>query len=317
LKIHFYYRHVNCIRYRTVYSIFISVIQSFVPEFPIRGFSTFELIKYLKEYLEASNSYLLLTLDDIDALNGDKDYDTILISLINNEIENFDIYKKRISLVIISNNKMYLNSINNLSASQLLQNIIFFQSYSREQLYYILIFRAQETLIEQTWTENDIEKIIQIVEEQNYGFYDPRIGLEILWRVARESEANKKSKLTVDNFKFYDKVPFEDSKIELSLKIQEKVLLYIIAKIFLKNQNQSFTTIKEIKREFDKIKASLKIPFTKLGYTSIFNYLQELKKLNLIITQVTNAQTRGRSTIIKLNILPNHVDVLLQNQLLK
>lgn len=46
--LHFAYRHVNCIRYRTVYSIFISVIQSFVPEFPIRGFSTLETYKIFK-----------------------------------------------------------------------------------------------------------------------------------------------------------------------------------------------------------------------------------------------------------------------------
>ena len=65
------------------------------------------------------------------------------------------------------------------------------------------------------------------------------------------------------------------------------------------------------------MKTSLNIPFKTLGYTSIFNYLQELKNLNLVVTQVTNNQKRGRTTIIKLNILPSHVEILLHNQLLK
>ncbi len=316
-KIHFAYRHVNCIRYRTVYSIFISVIQSFVPEFPIRGFSTFELIKYLKEYLEVSNSYLLLTLDDIDALNTDKDYEIILGSLVNSEVENFEIFKKRISIILISSNNHYLKTIKEPYKNYLKQNVLYFDPYTHNQIFQILKSRVEETLNENTWTDNDIAQIIELVENQNNGYCDTRMCLEILWRAARLSEQNHDSKLNLELSDISEVIPIEQSKIDLNLKIQEKVLLYVIAQIFLKNPNLNFTKIKEIKKEFDSLKSDLDISFTTLGYTSIFNYLQELKKLNLIVSQVTNSQKRGRSTIIKLNIQPSHVDVLLRNQLLK
>lgn len=316
-KITFTYRHINCIRYRTVYSIFISVIQSFVPEFPIRGFSTFELIKYLKEYLEVSNSYLLLTLDDIDALNTDKDYEIIFGSLLNNELENFTFFKRRISIILVSSNTSYVTTIKDPYINYLKQNIIYFTNYTKEQLFDILKLRAEETLHKDTWTEADISQIIEITEHQNNGLLDPRMCLEILWRVARSSEQDNYSRLELETYDRSEEVPLESTKIDLNLKIQEKVILFVIAHIFLKHSDQNFTRIKEIKKEFDSMKATLQIPFTTLGYTSIFNYLQELKKLNLVVAQVTNSQKRGRSTIIKLNIQPTHVDVLLRNQLVK
>ena len=315
-KINFHYRHINCIRYRTIYSIFISVIQSFVPEFPIRGFSTFELIKYLKEYLEVSNSYLLLTLDDVDVLDNDKDYEIIFMNLVNNEIEHFDVFKKRISIILISSNKNYFDTIKKEPSVQLQQNTIFFNQYTKEQLFNILKNRANETLFDKSWTNQDLIHIVDMVQNHHNGYNDPRMGLEILWRFARKAEQNNSSKIQL-NENEVNNFPIENSKIELNLKIQEKVLLFVIAQIFLKHANQNFTKIKEIKKEFDQIKSSLNIPFKSLGYTSIFNYLQELKKLNLIVAQVSNSQKRGRSTIIKLNILPSHVDVLLRNQLVK
>ena len=316
-KVHLTYRHVNCIRYRTVYSIFISVIQSFVPEFPIRGFSTFELIKYLKEYLEVSNLYLLLTLDDVEALTGDKDYETILLSLIDNEIIQYENFRKRISIILISNKKNHFDTLGNLSDIQLKQNTVQFQEYTPPQLKVILMQRAEETLIENTYQEKDVEKIITLVIKHQTQSIDPRLALEILWRSARIAQQKGSSTIQVDEINTADDIPIENANIELSLKIQEKVILFVMARIFLANPEQSYTRIKEIKKEFDKIKPNLNISFKTLGYTSIFNYLQELKKLNLIVAQVTNPQKKGRSTIIKLNILPSHVDVLLRNQLLK
>ena len=313
-NVSFYYRHINCIRYRTFYSIFISVIQSFVPEFPIRGFSTFELIKYLKEYLEVSNSYLLLTLDDVDALRSDKDYETLLISLITAENDIFQLFKKRISVVLVSTNVKYLDTVNELVSNQLKENVIHFRPYNKNHLFDILQSRAKETLNEGSWTDEDIKTIVEI---SNMNSSDPRLGLEILWRSAKSAEQKGLEKIQVNDSLEIEELPVSNSKIEFNLKIQEKVILYCLAQIFLKNPNQTFTKIKDIKKEFDNLKTSLNIPFKTLGYTSIFNYLQELKNLNLVVTQVTNNQKRGRTTIIKLNILPSHVEILLHNQLLK
>ncbi len=316
-KVHFVYRHINCMRYRTVYSIFISVIQSFVPEFPIRGFSTFELIKYLKEYLEVSNAYLLLTLDDVEALDDYKDYGILLVTLLENEPIQFGKFKNRISVMLISNSINYFENLDNLSNIQICQYKVIFQEYTTEQVFDILKMRASETLVEHSWIEEDIQQIVDMITSQNNGLIDPRLCLEVLWRSARLAEQKGSSKLEFDKPNVYEGIPIEHSKIELNLKIQEKVILFVIAKIFLKHPDQNFTRIKEIKKEFDQMKSTLNISFKTLGYTSIFNYLQELNKLNLIVTQVSNPQKRGRSTIIKLNILPAHVEVLLRNQLLK
>ena len=311
------YRHINCIRYRTIYSIFISVIQSFVPEFPIRGFSTFELIKYLKEYLEISNTYLLLTLDDVNVIDEDKDYDSILLSLMTNEENHFGLYKKRTSIILISNKIESLEKFHTSNSIQYKQNNIVFSHYTGDQLRDILQQRASETLQEGSWSKQDLSKIVDLVDVKTNGLSDPRMGLEILWRTAKISEQKNLNKLNVDILNLSQEFPFDNSKIELNLKIQEKVILFIIAQILLKHPFQNFTRIKEIKKEFDHLKTNLDIPFNSLGHTSIFNYLNNLKKLNLIITQVGNAQKRGRSTIIKLNMLPSHVVILLRNQLLK
>ena len=316
-KINFYYKHINCIRYRTFYSIFISIIQSFIPEFPIRGFSTFELVKYLKEYLEISNSYLLLTLDDISSLNNDKDYESVLMSLLINETENQNDFKKRVSLVLISKSKSRFELNNSIISRELGYNVVHFEEYSNEQLFKILFQRASDTLFPNSWNEDDIRNIITLVQIQNFNHFDPRLGLEILWRTSRNSEQNGKTKIDINAYESPEFESLGDSLIELNLKIQEKVILFIIAEILLKNPDQHFTRIKEIKKIFDQKKYDLNIPFSTLGHTSIFNYLQELKKLKLIVTEVGNAQKKGRTTIIKLIVPPAQVEILLRSQLVK
>ena len=316
-NISFFYRHINCIRYRTFYSIFISVIQTFVPEFPIRGFSTFELIRYLKEYLEISNSYLLLALDDFNALENDKDFETILNILSDGDFDHIGTYKKRISIIIILNNTNHLKTPAYSSNVKLKDNKIYFKPYTKVQLFLILKTRAEETLQNGSWDDKDLSHIVGLTTNKLTKTTDPRLALEILWRSARISEQKMLRKITVFDDLLDVEIPFDSEKINLDLKIQEKVILYCTARIFIKNPNQAFTKIKEIKKEFDQLKTSFNIPFKALGYTSIFNYLQELKKLNLIVTQVTNTQKKGRTTVIKLNINPSHVELLLHNQILK
>ena len=232
---------------------------------------------------------MILTLDEAEVIDEDKDYEAVLLSLINTDETQSSLYKKRVSIIVINNSEYSSDKMNRGSDFQFKQNIVSFHQYSSDQMIDILQQRASETLQEDTWILDDLANIIQLVDTRCNGYFDPRMGLEILWRSARIAEQHNLTKINLDYLDISQELPFENSKIEFNLKIQEKVILFVVAQILLQNPNQTFTRIKEIKKEFDRVKSNLDIPFKSLGYTSIFNYLNNLKKfetVNILISVI-------------------------------
>ena len=100
------YRHINCRRNRTVYSVLVHLLQSLIPYFPNRGFSPADLLRILESHLRDTNSYLLLALDEIDVLaRQDPEFFSFMYSLtrLNDELlVPEDDANQRISLILIS-----------------------------------------------------------------------------------------------------------------------------------------------------------------------------------------------------------------------
>ena len=93
---------------------------------------------------------MLLTLDDVNVIDEDKDYDSILLSLMTNEENHFGLYKKRTSIILISNKIESLEKFHTSNSIQYKQNNIVFSHYTGDQLRDILQQRASETLQEST-----------------------------------------------------------------------------------------------------------------------------------------------------------------------
>ncbi|MCW4034568.1 MAG: AAA family ATPase, partial [Candidatus Bathyarchaeota archaeon] len=68
-KINLNYIHINCRECKgSLFMILQRTIQKFYPNFPRRGYSAEELLQALMQILDEKNAYLILTLDELEAL---------------------------------------------------------------------------------------------------------------------------------------------------------------------------------------------------------------------------------------------------------
>ena len=100
----FEYRYINCRRNRTVFSVLVNLMKSFLPDFPNRGFSSSEILRMFQDMLIQTKTHLLIALDEINYLINDPDFQNLLYTLsrLNEEyLENFNQY---ISIILIEQN---------------------------------------------------------------------------------------------------------------------------------------------------------------------------------------------------------------------
>jgi len=124
--INFRYRHMNCRRNRTVYSVLVTLMKSLIPEFPSRGFASAELIRMLQNLLDQSNTYLLLTLDEIDFLSLDPNFSNFLYSLSRLHDEVLQHSYRRISLILITKSSNLFGHLDQSVQSTLSKNYVMF-----------------------------------------------------------------------------------------------------------------------------------------------------------------------------------------------
>ena len=73
--------YINCRRNRTIYSVLISLIKNFIPEFPTRGFATSEILRMIQDLLGQTQTHVLLILDEINYLVHEPEFQDFLYSL--------------------------------------------------------------------------------------------------------------------------------------------------------------------------------------------------------------------------------------------
>ncbi|MCJ7614835.1 AAA family ATPase, partial [Candidatus Bathyarchaeota archaeon] len=150
------YIHINCRECKgSLFMILQRTIMRFYPNFPRRGYSAEELLQALMQILDEKDAYLILTLDELDALIQNEGSDPIynLSRIQEDRIDS----PKRLSLICILRQPEHLEKLDPSTRSTLQRNIIRLEDYSESQLEDILNDRGDlafrdGTVPEQTLT---------------------------------------------------------------------------------------------------------------------------------------------------------------------
>ncbi|MHA2305904.1 MAG: Cdc6/Cdc18 family protein [Candidatus Hodarchaeales archaeon] len=290
IKANIFYYHANCRRQRSWYLIFTSILRRLVPAFPVRGFSTDELLNYLIKILEERRQSILLCLDEIDYLVSNSDKQNILYSLIRYHEGSSRNSYSHISLIMVTRNRIFHNLLDKAIRSSLSQNTIFFAPYDEEQLFDILMNRAKKGLFKKTFSI----QIIKIVASLAYEHGDARYAIELLWRSAKIAEQEKVRNIEIEHVRKaqVSVFPIKQSMIT-ELSPQMKYILRALA-ILLKNEKtQAFVTTTEVREKYEEICLQSKMKPRK--QTQFWYYLQQLSKYGLISLKVHNRHQNGKS----------------------
>lgn len=310
------YRHINCRRNRTVYSVLVHLLQSLIPYFPNRGFSPADLLRILESHLRDTNSYLLLTLDEIDVLaRQDPEFISFMYSLtrLNDEllIPEEDV-NQRISLILISRNANTFDLFDSATRSSLPKNIIYFPKYTTEQLIEILQERCSEFNPDVINSEA-LRKIAEISSASG----DARYVIELLGKAIQQAEIEGASCLLPDHVEMIHSSVYSVARERIiDLEPSHKIFLLTVAKWLAENPTQEYITMNEIKKYLPVHAERIGLKVGK-GNTSLWLYMKTLSSLGLIKTRVMSSGRLGRTTVINIelepNIIVNELEKLLEN----
>lgn len=311
------YRHLNCRRNKTVYTLLVHLLQSLIPYFPNRGFSPAELLRLLETHLIETNSYLMLALDEIDMLIHDREFHTLLYSLtrLNDEllVSESSSGQKRISLILITRDKYLLNLLDQSARSSIAKNIINFPKYNSFQIKEILI----ERIIEGFHPEIINEEPLIIISEIASKLGDARFAIELLWRSGKNAEADKSIRILPNHIRMAQNSVYSISEEILNdLSIEHSLFLFTIASWFSENPKQEFMKIAEVRKYLPIYAERFGIKKVGKGNTSMWLYMKFLSSWGLIKTQIVSSGHRGRKTLISLALPPDLIINGLVNDLI-
>ncbi len=279
----------------TEYRLIAQITRELGKEVKKTGLPTDEVYKSFIDAIDTKKQIILLVLDEIDQLIK-KTGDEILYNLVR---INEDLKNAQIVVVGISNDLIFIDSLDPRVRSSLSEEELVFPPYNALQLQEILKQRGKEAFKEGVLEGGVIEKCAAYAAREHG---DARRALELL-RVAAEIAERKYDK----NVKIIHIDEAED-KIEkdtitetiIHQPKQSQATLYAILSLYLKRKESIFTgDIYEIYK-----KVSLQTGLRPLTQRRISDIIAELDMLGIINAKVISKGRHGRTREISVLIPP-------------
>ena len=286
----------------TEYRLLASFIKQFGRDVPFTGLPTDQLYHTFFDLLDEKSQTLILVIDEIDAL-VEKTGDEILYNLTR---INQDLKHSRISIVGITNNTNFIESLDPRIRSSLGEEELIFAPYNALQLQEILRSRAQLAFGPDVLEEGVIEKCAALAA-QEHG--DARRALDLL-RVAGElAERNGNPKVTLNHVDLAQEKVDMDRVVEV-VKAQPKQSQAILYSI-MSFEKKDIETSDVLNKYQEVCKNNGLKPLTQRRVSDL---IAELDMLGVINSKVISRGRYGRTRIISLDVY-NSVEKKLRNLL--
>ena len=303
-EINFIYAFINCQMIDTAYRVYSALCDTLgIEDVPPTGLSTDKIFEIFCENLDKKKVILTIVLDEIDLLMK-KDTKTLYsLTRMNTDLKN-----ARVSLIGITNNINFKETVDPRIKSTLTEQEIVFPPYTAAQLKEILAERAKLGFEENVVETPAIERAAALAASEHG---DARRALDLL-RVAGEvAETEQDGKVIVDHVNKASQVIETDTVAEvlITLPIHSKGVLLGITILEMeklinqkkkkKNVNDVVTT-GDVYSEYSKICNNLHLePLTQRRVGDLIN---ELDTLGMIRTSVVSKGRYGRTRVIALAV---------------
>jgi cell division control protein 6 len=297
--IKFRYIHVNCREYRgNLSQILHHAVAVFQPNFPVRGFSSEEILETLLQILEEAQVFIILTLDEFDSLIEKEGSDAVYKLTRLQEMQHGK--PQRISFIFIQRNLSSLKSLDDSTQSTLQRNIVNLERYGHDSLIDILNDRVKLAFEVATVSE-DVVSLIAELSSTETG--NARFGIELLWRSGKYADAKDARQVEPEFVRqaVSTIMPMVKRSELDDLGLHEKMLLLAVARLFKENK-EAYATLVEIVEAYAVVCEEYEEePYS---HTQLWKYVQRFKQVGIVKTTVGSATARGRSTMISLPAIP-------------
>jgi len=299
-NINLHYVHVNCRECKgSLFMILQRTILKFYPHFPRRGYSAEELLQALMQILDERNAYLILALDELEAIiraeGSDPLYNLTRIQ------EDRPKAPQRLSLICILRQPEYLNAMDPSARSTLQRNVIRLEEYSRSQLQDILNDRTSLAFVHGTIFAPTIDLIAELASSEGG---DARYAIELLWRAGKYADASEMREVSPECVRkaAVSVYPVARKDMISSLGFHEKLFLLGVARRF-RQAGTAYMSMGEAEDAYAVV--CEEYGEKKRGHTQLWKYVKELSMSGIIETKASGAGQRGKTTLISLPRVPS------------
>lgn len=297
------YIYINGFIYRNFVAIINEIARIMGIPFPRRGLSRDEFLSLFAEQLVGRNIYFLLVLDD--AFNIQPDILSIFIRL-GQEVERLGSH--RMALLLVGHSELLLNSLDHSTRGIMGKSIVRFPPYTKDQIFDILLDRAQAGLRPGSYDEELLEMIADITGAQgpsDVAKGDARLAIDILYRAAYLAEQRGRQRIEPDDVRRSSKeVLFGISEEVLKgLPLHEKLLLLSIVRS-LKSSGRPYVTFGEVEENYritcEEFSQKPRV------HSQLWTYLVDLRDKGVLETRHNRRGEglRGRTTLISIGSEP-------------
>ena len=291
LELH--YVHVNCrLQNGSFFHILLEAMRRLRPDFPERGYATNELLTLLLRELDDRDAYMIITLDDAEALidkSGSRPFFALSRA---HEAKVGGPF--RLSLICVLREPEKLKELDDATRSTLEEYAIHMPEYSKEQLFDILMDRVKLAFVEGAIREEVVAFIAELAASEG----NARYAIELLWRAGRLAEQEGRYEVLPEHVRKAKVMVWPVERMVLkALSIHEKLFLLALSRLF-KFTDEAKVTMGEAKEEYKVLCEEFSQEPRK--HTQIWKYVQRLAELSLITAEPSGPGRRGRTTLIGL-----------------
>ncbi len=293
------YVHVNCRECKgSLFMILQRTILGFLPHFPKRGYSAEELLQALMQILDEENAYLILALDELEALILSEGSDP-LYNLTRIQEERLKA-PQRLSLICILRQPEHLDKLDASTRSTLQRNVIQLKEYSKPQLEDILNDRVNLAFKQGTVSAQTMNLAAELAysEEGN-----ARYAIELLWRAGKYADASEMREVSPECVRkaAVSVYPVVRKDMISFLSLHEKLFLLGIARHF-KHIDTAYMSMGEAEDAYAIVCEEYGKNIR--GHTQLWKYVKTLSSSGVIETKVSGEKQRGKTTLISLPRVP-------------
>ena len=295
----FHYVHINCRECKgSLFMILHQVISKFHPNFPRRGYSAAEILQMLIQVLDTKNAFIVLVLDELDALIRNEGSDPLYnLSRIQEGRLNAP---QRLSLICILRETEYLDMLDPSTRSTLQRNIISLEEYSKSQIRDILNDRVDMAFRQGTISSSVLDFTAELASSEGG---NARYAIELLWRAGKYADALQLPMVSPESVRaaaasVYPVVRKDDV---FSLGLHEKLFLLGVARYF-KQTGSAYASMGDAEEAYAIV--CEEYGQKRLQHTQLWKYVRDLAASGIIETKPSGTGQHGQTTIISLPKVP-------------
>ncbi len=298
----FKYSYMNCQHVDTKYRLFAQLCEDIGIDVPFTGLHFDIIYQKFKKALDSMETLHIAVLDEIDMLYRKNTESLYILTRMNSDLK-----KSKISIIGITNDVNFKETLDPRIRSSLSEEEIVFSPYTAEQLKDILSQRTDEAF-QSDILEYGVINLCSAIGAQQHG--DARRSLDLLRVAAELADRNNDPKVTEVHVRKAQQVIERNTVVEVlsTLPIQTKAVLQAI---FIGEGNPNEVTTGDVYEIYSNLCKIVRLD--QLTARRVGDLINELDMLGIVTAQVISKGRYGRSKRIHLTVSLGQVKEVLEN----